>query len=143
MRLHTKTAFHKSKALCGKLLNKLGGLKQPRKNFILSTMILFLSMGGRRNFKGMERYGERCEKTYRLQFEKRFDFLVFNIELSKESLSDDCVLVFDPSYLPKSGKHTPGMGKFWSGCLGKAIQGIEIGGKIPNLILKKIFLYFR
>ncbi len=128
MRLHTKTASHKSKALCGKLLNKLGGLKQPRKNFILSTMILFLSMGGRRNFKGMERYGERCEKTYRLQFEKRFDFLVFNIELSKESLSDDCVLVFDPSYLPKSGKHTPGMGKFWSGCLGKAIQGIEIGG---------------
>lgn len=128
MRLHTKTASHKSQALCGKLLNKLVGIKKPRKKFILSTMILFLSMGGRRNFKGMERYGERCEKTYRLQFEERFDFLSFNIELSKESLSDDCVLVFDPSYLPKSGKHTPGMGKFWSGCLGKAVQGIEIGG---------------
>jgi hypothetical protein len=33
-----------------------------------------------------------------------------------------------PSYLPKSGKHTPNVGKFWSGCLGKAVQGLEIGG---------------
>lgn len=33
-----------------------------------------------------------------------------------------------PSYLPKSGKHTPNLGKFWSGCLGKAVKGLEIGG---------------
>lgn len=91
-------------------------------------LILFLSMRGRRNFKGLERYGEKCEKSYRLQFEERFDFLGFNVELCKGELSNECILVFDPSYLPKSGKHTPNKGKFWSGCLGKAVPGLEIGG---------------
>ncbi len=35
---------------------------------------------------------------------------------------------FDPSYLPKSGKHTPHRDTFWSGCLGKAVKGLEIAG---------------
>lgn len=128
MQLLTNNTSNKSKALVGKIVNKIEGLSKPRKKFILSIMILYLSMRGRYTFKGMERYGDKCEKTYRLNFEKRFDFLKFNIELSKKYLSKDRILVFDPSYLPKSGKHTPGKGKFWSGCLGRAVQGIEIGG---------------
>lgn len=76
----------------------------------------------------MERYGANCEKTFRLQFEQRFDFLTFNIELCKAQLSNHCVLIFDPCFVPKSGKHTPGKGKFWSSCLGKMALGIEIGG---------------
>jgi hypothetical protein len=76
----------------------------------------------------MERYGTYCEKTYRLQFEKTFDFLGFNSELSKEHLCSHRIVVFDPSYIPKSGKHTPHLDKFWSGCLGKAVKGLEIGG---------------
>ena len=35
---------------------------------------------------------------------------------------------FDPSYISKSGKHTPGAGYFWSGCAGKPKWGLEIGG---------------
>lgn len=128
MRTFTKNASNKSKALVEKVLNKIEGLKKPRKYFIKSIIILYLSMRGRYTFKGMERYGAHCEKTYRLNFEKWFDFLQFNIELSKQHLSKERIIVFDPSYLPKSGKHTPGKGKFWSGCLGRAVQGIEIGG---------------
>ena len=128
MRTFTKNASNKSKALVEKVLNKIEGLKKPRKYFMKSIIILYLSMRGRYTFKGMERYGNRCEKTYRLNFEKRFDFLTFNIELSKQHLSKERIIVFDPSYLPKSGKYTPGKGKFWSGCLGRAVQGIEIGG---------------
>jgi len=127
MQLRTKNASNKSEALAGKLLNKIG-LTKPRKNFILSTMILFLSMRGRYNFKGMERYGSYNEKSYRLHFEKDFDFLKFNSELHKSKLSNNCIVAFDPSYLPKSGKHTPHKGMFYSGCLGKATGGIEIGG---------------
>jgi hypothetical protein len=128
MRTLKNNASNKSKALGGKLLNKIGGLTQPRKNFILSTMILFLSMRGRYNFKGMERYGSYSEKSYRLHFEKDFDFLKFNSELHRSELSENCIVAFDPSYLPKSGKHTPHKGTFYSGCLGKATGGIEIGG---------------
>lgn len=111
-----------------KIVNKIEGLKKPRKKFMISIIILFLSIRGRYTFKGMERYGEKCEKSYRLQFEQEFDFLKFNLELCKNNLSTHRILGFDPSYLPKSGKKTPHIGNFWSGCLGRAVKGIEIGG---------------
>ena len=37
-------------------------------------------------------------------------------------------VAFDPSFIHKSGKHTPGIGYFWSGCAGRALRGIEILG---------------
>jgi len=128
MRLQTKDASNKSNALVEKVINKIEGLKKPRKYFMISVIILYLSMRGRYTFKGMERYGEKCEKTYRLHFEEEFDFLAFNIALCQEHLSDHRVLIFDPCFVPKSGKHTPGKGKFWSGTLGRVAPGIEIGG---------------
>lgn len=85
-------------------------------------------MRGRYTFKGMERYGDKCEKTYRLHFEQAFDFLSFNLELCHKHLSNHRVIIFDPCFIPKSGKHTPGKGKFWSSCLGKVAPGLEIGG---------------
>ena len=42
-------------------------------------------------------------------------------------MSDECILAFDPSYLPKSGNKTPNVDNFWSGILGKATKGLEIG----------------
>ena len=128
MRPFTTNASNKSRALVEKIVNKIEGLTKPRKYFMISIIILYLSMRSRYTFKGMERYGAKCEKTYRLQFEQRFDFLSFNVSLSKEHLSSHCVLIFDPCFIPKSGKHTPGKGKFWSGSLGKMAPGIEIGG---------------
>ena len=35
-------------------------------------------------------------------------------------------IAFDPSFIHKSGKHTPGIRYFWSGCAGRALCGIEI-----------------
>lgn len=128
MQLRTTNASNKSKALVEKIVNKIEGLKKPRKYFMISIMILYLSMRGRYTFKGMERYGDKCEKTYRLHFEEEFDFLAFNIALCQEHLSDHQVLLFDPCFIPKSGKHTPGKGKFWSSILGRVAPGIEIGG---------------
>ena len=37
-------------------------------------------------------------------------------------------IAFDPSYISKSGKQTPGVGYFWSGCAGKSKWGLEICG---------------
>jgi hypothetical protein len=38
------------------------------------------------------------------------------------------VLIFDPSHISKSGKHTPGVGKFWSGCAQAMKHGLELSG---------------
>ncbi len=127
MRTQKDTASSKSRALVEAILDKFPGLSKPRRNFISSILILYLSMRGRYNFKGMERYGDYSEKSYRLHFEKGFNFVKFNSEIWKDCLSENCIIAFDPSYLPKSGKHTPGKGTFYSGCLGKATGGIEIG----------------
>lgn len=35
-------------------------------------------------------------------------------------------LAIDPSYIDKSGKHTSGVGYFWSGCARSAKYGLEI-----------------
>ena len=128
MRIKTNNTSNESRTLVEKVINKMEGLKKPCKKFMVSIVVLFLSMRGRYTFQGMGRYGDLSEKSYRLHFESEFDFLDFNIKLCLEHLSSNRVLAFDPSYLPKSGKCTPGKGKYWSGCLGKAVPGLEIGG---------------
>lgn len=46
----------------------------------------------------------------------------------QEHASDNLAIAFDPSYISKSGKKTPGVGYFWSGVAGQAKWGLEIGG---------------
>jgi hypothetical protein len=38
----------------------------------------------------------------------------------------ESVLAFDPSYVPKSGEHTEGLGHFWNGSAGRAERGLEV-----------------
>lgn len=99
-----------------------------RKDFINEALILFLCIKGRINFLQLARYGKHKEQRYRQQFEKPFDFLTFNKELTLAHGSGRYVIAFDPSYISKSGKRTPGVGYFWSGCASKAKWGLEIGG---------------
>lgn len=75
----------------------------------------------------MRRQGEKCEKSYRLHFEKDYDWLNFNSELIFEYCSEERIIGFDTSYISKSGKHTPGLGKFYSGVAGGYKKGLEIG----------------
>ncbi|RME97870.1 MAG: transposase, partial [Bacteroidetes bacterium] len=54
--------------------------------------------------------------------------LELNRLLAEQYLSDDLAIAFDPSFIPKSGKHTPGLGYFYSGCAGRELRGLELGG---------------
>ena len=75
----------------------------------------------------MSRYGNYHEQNYRLQFEKKMDFVQFNTALMQQHGSGKYIVAFDPSYISKSGKHTPGIGTFWSGKDQCAKRGLEIG----------------
>ena len=96
--------------------------------FLIETLILFMSIKGRINFLQLARYGKHKEQRYRQQFEKPFDFLSFNTELTLSQGSGRYAIAFDPSYVSKSGKKTPGVGWYWSGCASRAKWGLEIGG---------------
>ena len=118
-------------SICEHCFLSLKPFNKWRKDFIKDVLWLILSIHGKINFLQLSRYGKFGEQHYRRQFEKDFDFLGFNTSLVKEYCGKREVLAFDPSYLPSSGKHTPGAGYFWSGCAGRSQWGLEIGKIVP------------
>lgn len=116
------------KSLIINTLDNISKFNKCRKEFFAEILILFLSIKGRINFLQLGRYGKFGEQRYRQQFEKPFPFLEFNKELLSAHGGKRFIIAFDPSYINKSGKETPGLGWYWSGCAGKAKWGLEIGG---------------
>ena len=102
-----------------RILKKMKGVKKWQYGFILETLGLFLGIKGRINFLQLGRYSSHGEQHFRNQFEKSFDFLTFNKELVIDRASKHLTIAFDPSYVSKSGKPTPGLGCFWSGAAGR------------------------
>lgn len=108
------------------ILDKMPGQTKVGKKFMINLFILILSMRGRINFTNMSRIGAYSEKTYRLHYENSFDYFTFNKLLVKETFSNHVIIAGDCSFIPKSGKHTPNIDKFWNGCASKACRGLEI-----------------
>ena len=109
-------------------LSNIIKLNKPQKDFFIDMMLLFLSIKDKMNFLQFGRYGKFGEQRYRQQFEKQFDFLNFNKEITMNHGSGNFVIAFDPSYISKSGSKTYGYDKFWSGVAGSAKFGLEISG---------------
>jgi hypothetical protein len=101
-------------------------VRVPR--FFFEIIILFLSIKGKINFLQLSRFSFKCEQSFRYMFERGFDFFAFNKSLLKRHIVGKTALAFDPSFISKSGKKTPGVGYFWSGCSGRAKWGLEFCG---------------
>jgi hypothetical protein len=127
MQMNNQDAFRKVEDLIGAILEKMEGISKPVKKFMMHLYPLMMGLRGRYNFLNLARYGKYGEQSYRNHFENEFDHLRFNVELVRAHCSDEIVLAFDPSYIPKSGKHTPNKGVFWSGTAQRAKPGLEIG----------------
>jgi len=111
-----------------KALSKMQSVNKWQSDFILEIYLLFLSIKGRLNFLQLGRFAKHSEQRFRNQFEHSFDHLSFNKELILENGSGHFTIAFDPSYIGKSGKSTPGVGWYWSGVAGKSKWGLEISG---------------
>ena len=119
--------LNKAESLIAAIIAKIGKTTKPRQKFILHLLILYMGLRGKYNFINMARYGSYTEQTYRNHMSKPFDWAGFNKNLIQQSCSDELILAFDPSYLPKSGKKTAHVGRFWSGKDQAVKPGIEIG----------------
>ena len=124
----TTRGYNIYNSLIIRTLNKISVFNKCRKNFFCEVVILMLSIKGRVNFLQLGRFGNFKEQRYRQQFEKPFPWLDFNKELTLSHGGSRFVIAFDPSYINKSGKKTPGVGWYWSGCAGQSKWGLEIGG---------------
>jgi hypothetical protein len=114
--------------LVSAILVKMSNVSKWQRQFIVHLIPLFMSIKGRINFRQMSRYGCLSATTYRNNLGKSFDFGKFNGEHIKQQGTGHHVILFDPSHIRKSGKHTFGKGRFWSGCDSSIKQGLEIGG---------------
>jgi hypothetical protein len=111
--------------VCSAALSKVKEISQPVRKFILHIVPLWLSMNCRMTFMNLQRWGGRSEKSYRSMFSKSFDWFSFNLEVVKSCLKGKVIAVFDPFYLPKSGKNTYGVARFYSGTAQRALKGLE------------------
>jgi hypothetical protein len=82
---------------------------------------------GRYNFINMSRYMDYSEQALRNGFEREMDFFQINTQLVKQHCSGERLLVFDPSFIAKSGKKTYGLGHYWSGKDQRTKKGLALG----------------
>jgi hypothetical protein len=72
-------------------------------------------------------------KPFSRWFRRQVDWAGLNVTAIRVVVPTDheSVLAFDPSYIPKSGKHTEGLGHFWNGYraggTGFGSQCVELG----------------
>jgi hypothetical protein len=119
--------LNKAESLITAIIAKISKTSKPRQKFVQHLLILYMGLLGKYNFINIARYGRYNEKTYRSQMEQPFDWAGFNTELILANCSSELIMAYDPSYLSKSGKKTPHIGRFWSGTAQTVKRGIEIG----------------
>jgi hypothetical protein len=103
-------------------------LSQPFRQFLNELLLLLLIVPGRATFRNLSRYSTYVEKTFSRWFRRKVDWAGLNVAAIRAVVPVDheSVLAFDPSYVPKSGRHTAGLGYFWNGSAGRAERGLEV-----------------
>ena len=110
------------------VLQKMSGVSNAQGKFLIALFMAFMCLRGKANFRNLSRYGSFDEKTCSRWYRRGFDFTAFNsLSLSPVIRSGNTLLAaVDCSFIPKSGKHTDGLAKFYNGSQGKAEKGLEI-----------------
>lgn len=124
----TETTKPEKMTMIEEIVGKMTGLAKPRQKFLVMVMRTILMMRGRVNYTNLSRYSESTERTFRRQYVKPMDFGKVNHEIVRELKMEEqtLVLAMDATFIGKSGKHTPGLGRYWNGSDGRAEKGLEV-----------------
>ncbi|MGK5090531.1 transposase [Deltaproteobacteria bacterium TL4] len=109
-------------------LSKMSNVSKPQRKFLITLFSTIMMLRGRMNFRNMSRYSELSEISYLRNFRKPFNFTMMNALLLEETIPNQHLKIgaIDCSYIPKSGKQSYGIDKFWSGQASCAKNGQEI-----------------
>ena len=130
MRLTITTALHKALDLVGTTIQQLSLLTKPQLKFFMWLIRRWWMLTVRYNFLNLSRYGGYSDRAIREQLAKPLPFMELFDGLYRPLQQKECILAFDPTFVPKSGKHTPGVYKFWNGSHQRAEKGLEAGVKL-------------
>ena len=103
-------------------------MTKPQRTFLLNLFTTILALRGKVTFRNLSRYSGLSARTYARQFGQSFDFIGFNRALIDQAIRADGprLVVFDPCFIPKAGKHTPELAYFWNGSHSRAEKGLEV-----------------
>jgi hypothetical protein len=110
------------------VLSCLKQTKKPQYKFVTHLLGLMLMLPGHATFRNMSRYSPYHERTFARWYGRDLDW----VSLTKGAITEvvppehDQALVMDASFVPKSGKHTYGLDRFWNGSHSRAEKGLEI-----------------
>ncbi len=109
-------------------IDQVNDMTKPQKKFVTWLVEIWVMLPVRHNFLNLFRYGggHYCEKSIRQQFNGKINFSGWFDAAFSGFKKKECIAAFDPSYIPKSGKNTYGIGRFWSSKDSRAKRGIEI-----------------
>jgi hypothetical protein len=110
------------------VLHSLKKTKKPQYKFVTHLLGLMLMLPGHATFRNMSRYSPSHERTFSRWYARDFDWVSLNQAAITEAVppEHDQALVMDASFVPKSGKHTYGLDRFWNGSHSRAEKGREI-----------------
>jgi hypothetical protein len=110
------------------ILKQMSAVSQPQRKFLAVLFATILALRGRVTGRNLSRSCEYSERTIARQFRASFDWPDFHQRVMTRALDPRSELVSAQaaSFLPKSGKHTFGLGHFFNGCASRAERGLEI-----------------
>lgn len=110
------------------ILKQMSAITKPQEKFLSTLFATILVVRGRVNFLNLSRYADYSERSVRRHFQKDFDFLDFNLRATRLSIASTATQLLgqDTSFIPKSGKLTYGLDKFFDSCRGRAVKGLEV-----------------
>jgi hypothetical protein len=110
------------------VLSCLKQTKKPQRTFVTHLLGLFLMLPGHATFRNMSRYSPYHERTFARSDDSDFDWVALNKAAITTVVppEQDQALVIDASFVPKSGKQTYGLDRFWNGSHNRTEKGLEI-----------------
>jgi hypothetical protein len=107
---------------------RLNQTKKPQYKFVTHLLGLLLMLPGHATFRNLSRYSPYHERTFSRWYGRVFDWVSLNKSAITEVVpaEHEQALVIDASFVPKSGKHTYGLDRFWNGSHSRAERGLEI-----------------
>ena len=81
-------------------------LRKSFKTAFIQLMILYMVLPRKINFTQMGRYSDSSEQRFRQLFERKFDWMQFNLFLMRQRFGESSrkAIAIDASYISKSGK---------------------------------------
>ena len=110
------------------VLSCLNQTKKPQRKFVTHLLGLLLMLPGHATLRNMSRYSPYHERTFARWYDTPFDWVSFNKAAITEVVPPDHeqALIIDASFVPKSGKPTYGLDRFWNGSHSRTEKGLDI-----------------